>query len=99
MDNVLFCSVKDVYSQSLLGQLVELVLDNHETEYHSFSLPLAFVSINTKLKSALPLKLDLGMSFFLAGICKTRLKSTDKVPLFSLCGVCFLNHNVLIYPH
>lgn len=50
MDNVLFCSVKDVYSQSLLGQLVELVLDNHETEYHSFSLPLLFLFRQHQIK-------------------------------------------------
>lgn len=37
-----------VYSKSSLGQLVKLVLDNHQTEYHSL-----FLSVYTELKSAL----------------------------------------------
>lgn len=46
-----------VYSKSSLGQLVKLVLDNHQTEYHSL-----FLSVNTELKSALLVESLSGMA-------------------------------------
>ncbi len=67
-----------VYSNSSLGQLVKLVLDNHQTEYHSL-----FLSVNTELKSALLGEtlsvMHQPFQVVVAGICKTRQEVLCKI--------------------